>query len=216
MVFKVIHGYEDRIAWFQECFNARVVLLLRHPIAVSLSREGYPSLRALIYSDYRRHFSSRQISYAEEIYQRGTKLQQGVTSWCLQNAVPLREATDDWAIVTYEQLSIDPLPVVQELCGKLLLPEPERIRSQLHVPSNSTRKSDAVTRSRLTADTQLDRHWFVDKWREKVTPAEERDAMEILERFDLDAYTVGTSLPARRLWLGSTDIHPDANRTMGR
>jgi hypothetical protein len=58
IVFKIIHGGEDRINWFRDTFDGRIVYLLRHPIAVSLSREVYPRLHAFLSSDYRRHFTS--------------------------------------------------------------------------------------------------------------------------------------------------------------
>jgi hypothetical protein len=35
IAFKVLHACEDRIAWFNETFNGRIVYLLRHPIPVS-------------------------------------------------------------------------------------------------------------------------------------------------------------------------------------
>jgi hypothetical protein len=52
--------------------------------------------------------SSDQSAFAERILQTGTELEVGVLSWCLQNMVPLRDASDDWAIIAYEQLVLDP------------------------------------------------------------------------------------------------------------
>ena len=44
IVFKEIHGLADRINWFRDTFNARVVYLVRHPIAVTISSERFPLL----------------------------------------------------------------------------------------------------------------------------------------------------------------------------
>ena len=52
IVFKILHGGEDRIQWFKDKFQANVVFLIRHPIPTSLSREELPRLKAYVNSDY--------------------------------------------------------------------------------------------------------------------------------------------------------------------
>ena len=199
-VFKIIHGGEDRMHWFRDRFNGRIVYLIRHPIAVSLSREVYPRLHAFLSSDYRRHFTSDQLEYAHRILDTGSKLEQGVLSWCLQNAVSLRQATADWAIVSYEQMVLDPRPVVAYLADRLELPKPERMMDRLAVPSAVKAKSDKETQSVLESGTGT-RSWLVEKWRKQVDESQERRAMEILERFQLDVYRCGDLLPADRVWI---------------
>lgn len=201
IVFKIIHGCEDRINWFRDVFNGRIVYLIRHPIAVALSREVYPTLPALLETDYRRHFSAEQLAFAEDIRASGSKLERGVLSWCLQVAVPLRQRTPDWAFVSYEQLVIDPLPVVEYLAQKLDLPDPERMVRALAVPSNVKHKSDAATQRVLESGAMGERLRLVDKWRKRVSEVEERRAIEILERFEIDLYRFGDSLPAQQAWI---------------
>ncbi|MCP4614547.1 MAG: sulfotransferase [Planctomycetes bacterium] len=203
IVFKVIHGGEDRINWFRDTFNGQIVYLVRHPIAVSLSRQVYPRLHALLESDYRRHFSRKQLEYANSILDSGTNLERGVLSWCLQNAVPLQQATDDWAIVSYEQMVLDPDSVIEYLAHKLELPRPERMRSSIAIPSRSTVKSGEETRQMLDRGPEADKRWLVEKWRGQVDEAEEHSAIAILEQFHLDAYKFGRVLPANWLWIGS-------------
>jgi hypothetical protein len=200
IVFKIIHGGEDRINWFRDTFNGRIVYLLRHPIAVSLSREVYPRLCALMNSDYRRYLTDNQLEYAQEILDTGTELERGVLSWCLQTAVSLREATDDWAIVSYEQMVLESEPVIAHLADKLALPAPERMMNRLGVPSSVKGKSDEATQRALEKGNRK-RAWLVEKWREQVSEAEERGVMGILERFQLDAYRCGDVLPSDQLWI---------------
>jgi hypothetical protein len=200
IVFKVIHGGEDRINWLRDRFNGRIVLLLRHPIPVTLSRESFPRLEAFLASDYRRHFTDEQLYYARTILNSGTKLEQGVLAWCLQNAVPLRDARDDWALVSYEQLVLDPRPVIDYLARKLALPKPERMMKRLAIPSAVKMKSDRETQEVLEKETER-RSWLVEKWRRKIDQAEERRAMEIVKRFQLDVYRFGDALPADKLWI---------------
>jgi sulfotransferase family protein len=202
IVFKEIHGCGDRINWLRDAFNARVVYLIRHPIAVTISSERWPTLPAFLTSDYRRHFSDDQLVNAERILTSGTELERGVLSWCLQNSVPLGAATDDWAIVSYEQLVLEPHPVIQELTAKLALPNPERMQDRLGVPSvNVQFKSTLETRRLLTVGDSDKRPYLVEKWRKKVSKREEARAMRILEIFGLDVYKDGDVLPAKRVWL---------------
>ena len=200
IVFKILHAGEDRINWFGDTFNGRIVFLLRHPIAVSLSREFYPRLEAFLNSEYSENFSEEQLREARKIIDSGTKLEQGVLDWCLQNAVPLRNATPDWVIISYEQLIIEPRPVLEILAGRLELPKPERMMHRLTTPSASTHKSDEKTKEVLKNREENNR-WVVEKWREKVTEGEERRVMEILKQFDLEVYQFGNTLPANWLWV---------------
>jgi len=203
IVFKVIHGGWDRINWFRDTFNGRIVYLIRHPIAVSVSRKELPSLHALVHSDYQRHFSDEQLEYAERLLASGSRLEQAVLSWCLQNIVPLRQATDDWAVVSYEQLVLDPYPVIAYLADKLELPKPQRMFDRLIAPSGVKAKSDQETRQLLEKRDANKRHLLVEKWRREVDRSEEIKAMKVLEQFQLDAYTFGNTLPTDRLWIRS-------------
>lgn len=192
IVFKILHAGEERINWFRDTFNGRIVFLVRHPIAVSLSRKFYPRLDAFLNTEYSEHFSERQLREARKIVDSGTVLEQGVLDWCLQNAVPLRHATPDWIIISYEQLIMDPRPAISVLAGKLALPKPERMAQRLTIPSASTHKCDEQTKQVLKNREENNR-WVVEKWRERVTEEQERRAMEILELFDVDLYQYGNS-----------------------
>lgn len=214
IVFKEIHGCADRINWVRDSFNARIVYLVRHPMAVSISRGRFHTLRAFLESDYRRHLSSEQLTFADRVLQTGTELEVGVLSWCLQNMVPLRDATDDWAIIAYEQLVLDPDPVIQLLCRKLELPNPERMRDRLIVPSVSKVKSSSDTRQLLDTGDSDKRARLIDKWRKRVDEREEGRAMQILEVFQLDIYRAGDLLPAKWAWI-APDPSPGAETLRG-
>jgi hypothetical protein len=196
IIFKIINGGEDRVNWFRDTFNGQIVYLIRHPIAVSLSREYFPRVQAQLKSDYRQHFSKEQIDIAQRLLENGSRLEQGVLAWCLENAVPLRMATDDWLIIAYEELVFDPRPVIAKLAERLALPEPEHMLNRLAIPSAVKAKSSPETQQALELGT--DRRWLVEKWRSHVGEREERQAMEILAHFQLDVYQPGEFLPTRR------------------
>jgi hypothetical protein len=208
IVFKVIQGGENRINWFRDTFNGRIVFLIRHPIAVSLSSELFVRLNGFLDSPYAEHFSQSQLQYARQLLSSGTKLELGVLLWCLQNAVPLRQVSPDWAVVTYEQLILDPYPVIHYLGKKLGLPKPERMLDGLTIPSGVKNKSREDTRQLLEERDVGKRPLLIEKWRKEIAEAEERSAMKILDRFGLDVYQYGSCLPAEWLWL-------DARTTAG-
>ena len=205
IVFKEIHGCADRINWFADTFNARIAYLIRHPIAVAISSEHFPLLDAFLGTEYRDHFSHEQLDFASGIVASGTHLERGVLSWCLQNSIPLREASDDWAVVTYEQLVVDPGPVIDELAVKLELPAPNRIREALTVPSVNVKIKSSEETQHLLYETSAERRPdLVDKWRRKVDADEAARAMQILSVFELDVYTTDV-FPADRAWIRSRD-----------
>ena len=205
IVFKMIHGGEDRINWFRDTFNGRIVFLLRHPMAVSVSYEEICRLESFVNSSHREHFTDQQLAFAEKVIRSGSFIERCVLSWCFEMAVPLRQITDDWVVTSYEQLVLEPAPVLKELARKLELPDTDLMNKQLHVASNSTYKSDETTRQML-GNTKARDH-LVKKWRKKTTPEETRRAMAILEVFELDTYTADGELPHKRYWIKADTQH---------
>jgi hypothetical protein len=205
-IFKILHFGEDRINWFRDNFNGRVVYLIRHPIPVTLSRKVLPRLQARLVSDFRRHFTDAQLAFANQIIENGSQFEQGILDWCLQNMVPMRDMTDDWTLVSYEQLVLDVDPIIQLLCSRLDLPSPELMREQWARPSSSVnRQSDNATQMTLKQErTDESQNWLVEKWRKKITPEQEMRSSEILAVFGLDdCYSYGSALPSKKLWIGS-------------
>lgn len=203
IVFKVLHGAEERINVLRDACNGRVAYLLRHPIAVSLSHEVLPRLDAYVDSTFARNFRTEQISFARRVIADGTELERGVLAWCFENAIPLRSRTPDWTVFTYEQLVLDPLPVVAELARALELGDPGRMQERLTIASAVKSKSDARTRRLLDSDDRDVRASLADKWRGQVSEAATRSAMDILPRFGITAYGPDGHLPAADLWIRS-------------
>ncbi|MCA9884568.1 MAG: hypothetical protein KC708_16430, partial [Anaerolineae bacterium] len=142
IIFKILNGQEDRISWFADTFNGRILFLLRHPIPVSLSRKQLPRLETFVKSEYKRHFTVKQLTSAERVIANGSNLERGVLSWCFQNAVPLRDRRPDWIVMTYEQTVLEPEVIIRHLARRLDLPNPECMLARVAVPSRSTNLSD--------------------------------------------------------------------------
>jgi len=201
IVFKIIHGGEAYINWFKETFNGRIVYLLRHPIPVTLSRQVLPRLHAFLNSEYRHCFTEEQLDYARSVVETGDKFEQGILLWCLQNGVALQQVREDWTIVTYEQLVLEPEPVINLLADRLDLPAPEKMTGRLTKPSGSSTRE---TKESIQGALRLpNRQWLVEKWLDKVTEAQRKSTQEMLEVFRLDVYSGDSVLPADRLWIQS-------------
>jgi len=212
-VFKLIHGAEDQVEWLTGELNAEVLVLLRHPIAVALSRKQLPRLTAFVRSDYRRHFGSRELALAERVVEDGTPLEKGVLSWCFQASVPLRAQSSNASVLTYEQLVLEPEVVVPWLARRIDAPCPARMHAQVNIPSVTVDQSFEGSRKAVE-----DRAWdyMVGRWRESVDTKQEARAMAILEGFGLDAYRPG-ELVSRRYWLrGEGDSAESADRMRSR
>ena len=205
IVFKLLHGAEGLIGELAAKCNARVVILLRHPIAVSLSRESFPRLQAFRNGEAASRFSTAQLQLADRVIATGSQLEKGVLTWCFQNAISLQGLQPDWTVVSYEQLVLDPEPVVTRLVERLELTDQALILSRLTEAAGNQGKSDARTRQLLAeqASGRLGkRRALVEKWRSRVTPAQEAAAMSLLPAFGLDAYRVGRLLPDEHYWIG--------------
>ena len=203
IVFKIVHGGEERIEWFRRTFAGKIVYLLRHPIAVSLSHEVLPRLNAYVESPYRENFTAEQLSFAKSVIEGGDALSQGVLAWCFENAVPLRDRREEWAVVTYEQLVLEPRPVIEHVIERLDLADPQRMLGRLNKASGVKEKSDPATRRLLDQADQESRRKLVEKWQSKVAPDTARRAMDILARFGISAYRHGSTRPDDALWIDS-------------
>jgi hypothetical protein len=200
--FKILHGGEDRIPLFRRRFGGAIVLLLRHPVPVALSRKQLPRLSAFHTGHFRALLTPEQLAFSEKILASGSDLEKGVLDWCLQTAVPLASAEPEWTIVTYEQLVLEPHLILPLLAERLALPRPERLRRRLTTPSSSTHQSDRLTRERLSSSREGDsRLWLVEKWRERTVLSDVERAMEALSIFGLARIYRADTAVALAYWI---------------
>ena len=193
LVFKIQNGWQERIAWIQGSFGGKVVLLLRHPIAVTLSRQQFPRLNTFLEAADAQRLGADTLAMARRIAKEGTPFEQGILHWCFETAHPLRHIEKDWIVVTYEQLVSEPELVVPFLSHALSLPDPKTIMSQLSKPSRTTGKSTAETQTMVESQN---RQRLISKWRDKVCEDDERRAFEIIQAFGIDAYRFGQAMPS--------------------
>lgn len=195
LVFKILHGFEDRIEFLSKMLNAKIVILIRHPIPVSISRQEYPRIDTFLNSQYSKSFTKNQLAYAQKINQQGSKMERGMLSWCLQNYVPLRDKTDEWIMITYEQLVMEPDVITDYLCRKLNFQFPDKILKRLDIASNSINQSTDETRQKIR---EKEKRWLIEKWRKQVDVEEEQKLMNILKIFQMDIYVAGKYMAQKK------------------
>ena len=194
IVFKIIHGGEDRINWFRDRFNGKIIYLIRHPLAVALSHTKMVRLYTLLDSEYKNNFSEKQIKFSKEVISNGTMIEKVVLSWCLQNFVPLKYKTEDWAFVTYEQLVKEPEIVVKYLKKKLGLKNTQKILKNINKPSLVKNLSNDETIN-ILKNKEENSNLLLSKWRKKISLEEELKLFEIINEFELDIYSPNSFLP---------------------
>ncbi len=192
IVFKIIHFGEHRINWFKEEFGGKVVFLFRHPIAVTHSRKVLPRIETLVEGDYSKNFTPSQLKYAKEVVKGGNHFQKGIVSWCLQNALPIRDRQEDWAFISYEQLVSDPEVVANHLKEKLNLVNVEKILENIDKFSMVKSLSDATTHEIMKKGK---RDKLLTKWKDKTSKEQEEFTWKTLEVFGLDIYQKGNFMP---------------------
>jgi hypothetical protein len=197
IIFKILFAGEDCINWVRDEFNGQIILLLRHPIPVSLSRNKLPRLKSFLTEPYSKNFTAKQLSYAKTIVDDGDHLQTAVLDWCLQNTVRLRSIEPDWLVMSYEQFVIQPDIVVRHLASKLSLPNPEEMMDRVFVASGSTGMSTEESKRLLLDPDQMrqNRMKLIDRWKNKVTLEQETRAFDTLRVFGIDFYERGNLLP---------------------
>lgn len=195
MVFKILHAGHEKIDWFVRTFDAQVVYLIRHPLPVALSRKELPRLSTFIDSEYSRYFTDQQIIEAKRILADGSHIKKAVLDWCLHNATAIKRHMDKVIFITYEQLVMNPEPVVNALSRQLGLDDATRIFDKITAPSGSVNQSTKETASALAAKSGKAKTWLIEKWRADIEADKEKELMEILDVFGLDIYKSGNYMP---------------------
>lgn len=205
IVFKTIHFGEDRINWIRDTFNVKVIFLIRHPMAVVISRKILPRLRTFIFTDYINQFSEEQKKLAKRIYMSGDQMEKATLSWCFQNVPPIRDRSADWAFITYEQLIIEPDVVIKHLSEKLQLVKTGVINKNLSRRSMVRNMSDENTKE-IFDKGDAEREALVSKWRNKVSKEDEKRMFNIIRAFNIDIYAEGDFLPNEKYRVNSFSI----------
>lgn len=196
IAFKIINGAEYFINDIKNKCNGKVIYLLRHPISVSLSRNKLPRLEVLTSHKVIDDFPVSMQKMTKSIIEKGDFLDKAVLSWCIQNKIALDQDHNDWLIITYEQLVIDPLPIIDNIVKEFELDNTKSFIEQLDIPSKVTIQSNKGTKE-LISNKSNNRNDFIERWRSKVSQEKEKELFDIVDCFGLgNIYCVGSTYPS--------------------
>lgn len=187
------------IDWFDRTYDLDIVMLLRHPLPVALSRmrNHWETTAAAYLIDA---WFSQQVlgpdllDYCRDVLRNGSLLDGHVLGWALEHLVGLRLLPErpDWTLVTYEECVVMPERTIDKLSSRLQLTNAAGMQARLRVPSRSSRLSMSGTTRQISAghpETAL------SDWRQHVTTEQEASAMRILTRLGISLYEMGRDLP---------------------
>ena len=145
----------------------------------------------------RAQFSTAHIAFAETILASGNQYERGVLDWCLQYYPAfIHGVKPGWTVISYEDLSVEAEGAVLFLESRLKLFPAKNLAKLIGTPSGSTVQSDADTQRFFNSGKAgNDRHYLIEKWRERLSPGQEERTFEILQGMGLDMYSFGNPYP---------------------
>lgn len=193
-VIKILHGGETMIEELGDKLNAKIVYLVRHPIPVSISRKELPRLKSFVESDDFK-LTAFQKKISKEIFNNGSQMQKAILDWCYQNYLTLSNNKNNWLIISYEQMVLDPESVIKELNKREIITEElGKVYKSLQSPSKNTYQS-SVERKKLLKNKESDPKELIKNWLSKVDENQINQVQEILDVFNIDLYKANSPFP---------------------
>lgn len=172
-----------------EIENTSVVYLVRHPIPTSIStykRGWQPVLEPFLRNGAKvlDEMDRQQTDYAKSIYKKGNRIEKYSLEWILRNLIPLKKLkkSEDWIIVTYEEMVLKPKCLIKILKKELELENEDRMHERIDTPSKN-----AFGHSRHRIEKK-DRESKIREWKNECTTNEREKVHRLLSVFGIDEY----------------------------
>ena len=197
ILIKDLHA-KALIDWFDRNFDVEIIYLVRHPIPQAMScirnRWGASAYAYLRDPSFAGVLGSQLKQYGERVLQQGTPLEHHVLTWVLENYAGLRllNQKPHWVFVSYEECVLEPDSTLQRVATRLNLGDVGKMRSEMNVPSHSSKMSLASTREQIRLGNSKS---VLNGWRQEVSDGQERALLGILDRFEVPLYRPREDLP---------------------
>lgn len=187
-----IHAIEHLVKKVQSELNGHIILLLRHPIANTISRNQLPRLKIFVESTKIRdkYLNEDQKNYSDSLMAKGNFFEMGILAWCLQNMILLsHKDKKKWTIITYEELLLNSEKSCLLFAETLKLPNISKMIKSVGIPAQNITISDKST-IEIMHSSKLDKNKkLISKWKSKVSKQQINKAFEIINKFGLDIYS---------------------------
>ncbi|MFW9873687.1 MAG: sulfotransferase [Candidatus Thorarchaeota archaeon] len=200
IVFKV-HEVEHMVNKIKKQMNAIIVLLFRHPIANTISRNKLPRLKYYVRSEYYREnmLNDEQVKIADKILRDGSHFEKGILSWCFQNMILIKAAKNDDIIITYEELVLNPVKTCNLIYKKLDLENINKMVDVVERPAHNIGISRNTTLELMKEEEiKKRRQGLVKKWKKIVSRDDINRAFNIIELFNIDMYCENNYISKRK------------------
>lgn len=186
------------LGWIRRQFRGvPIILLVRHPIAVALSRSAHAGLSANFevgnppYWDQPELVKDHLDPFLREIKNASDAFERHLYCWCAENYVALRQlAAGDVHLAFYERFCEDPRAELDGIFRFLGMPFDERVMTTISRPSHQAKSIEGgPTSAILSGDNP------VEAWRKRASDADILRARRILDRFGLDDLYGERSMP---------------------
>jgi hypothetical protein len=194
IVYKVIHGGELFINDIAQNTNSKVVYLIRHPIAVALSRRQIPRTQELTSDFVMSHFDKKEQDYAKKMMLQGNDMEVKVLTWCIQNKLALSQKNKNWLLLSYERLTCHPEEVLNALAKHVELPNLDLMIESVNIPSAVSVQSEKDSVS-LMKNESIERQKLISKWRSKVSKETQQKCFDVCKNMNFEVYTINDDLP---------------------
>jgi hypothetical protein len=203
IVFK-IHEIEHLMAYAAERCGAKIIYLVRHPIANSISRHVLPRLELFLQSQrYAQLFDDEtKLHEVRALGRDGSHFQKAIVSWCFENVDALRFKTFDGLVVTYEELVLNPERACDLLTSYFDFSDKPAMLRAFETPAENIGMSNQNTIAVMQQQKMgARRYGLVTKWQKEVSPQQIDQASRILTLFEIDAYDPAATLSTDRFLL---------------
>lgn len=188
------------IDWIDSNFDVHTLVLTRHPIAqaISVSNTGWATTsKGFLYNSrfVQRWLDNRLEDYCWDLYWSGSELERRVLDWALENLpmLSLLPRRKDWLYLSYEDLISNTEASVEYLAGNLGLEGQRAMIDRVAEPSRSCKRESTPERRQLIR--AHNREQLINSWRSQIDSEQQRACFRILDRFEIDLYQYGSSMP---------------------
>lgn len=182
--------------WLAVRFQARVLLVVRHPCSVIASQlrldpSAWHDFREL----YQHYLSDEKLASGPLVGLRGylaglsDPFEIRTALWCIENAIPSRSASDDGVgVVFYEELLLDHDAAWTNALATLDLVH----RPTSEVLNEPSQQASVDRKATSSADSTISR------WQTRLDEDQKRKIQGVLDRFEVGIYSTADPMPLLR------------------
>ena len=194
VIFKFLHYGFNCVDLLNNLTKSESIALIRHPIAVSLSRTVAPRLSVMLSSEIiDPYLSEKQKQIAHHLQKENDPFINKILEWCVQNKILLNQREKFKTILNYEELVLYPEQIINHLKKKFDLnfeySEKDYTKASKTTLINSKKQFDKSSIPSKNSNLRL------EKWRSKINVEDEKKVFQILDLFEIDFYEFGKNIP---------------------